>query len=188
MEEITMAFLMNKEQYAKYLMNKIPQKKEMFYKDKRFYRKRICDLTKQLLLNDNPPEVTQDTRMAFENYSKACIHYFKNLDKTDIIQEDYNGLELNISSENNIENGNGNSEEMNKLMMRSIKISEPNALEKMVKRTSTRVISKAIIPIQKEINLKDPILKNKGIRKKNNITNKYDEKVKVIQEKHDDQK
>ena len=60
--------------------------------------------------------------------------------------------------------------------MRSIKMSEPNALEKMVKRTSTRVISKAIIPIQKEINLKDPILKNKGIRKKNNITNIYEDK------------
>ena len=35
--------------------------------------------------------------------------------------------------------------------------------------------------MQKNINLKDPLLKNKGIRKKNNITNKYDEKV--IEEK-----
>jgi len=60
--------------------------------------------------------------------------------------------------------------------MRSIKITEPNALEKLVKRTTTKICQKApIIPMQKDINLKDPILKNKGIRKKNNITNKYEE-------------
>jgi len=29
--------------------------------------------------------------------------------------------------------------------------------------------------MQKDINLKDPVLKNKGIRKKNNINNKYEE-------------
>jgi hypothetical protein len=35
-----------------------------------------------------------------------------------------------------------------------------------------------IIPHQKEINLKDPLLKNKGIRKKKNIINNYDEDAK----------
>ena len=58
--------------------------------------------------------------------------------------------------------------------MRSFNITEPNALEKLVKRTSTKIAQKPLImPIQKDINLKDPILKNKGIRKKNNINNKY---------------
>ena len=35
-----------------------------------------------------------------------------------------------------------------------------------------------IIPQQKEINLKDPFLKNKGIDKKKNIINKYEEDTK----------
>ena len=66
--------------------------------------------------------------------------------------------------------------------MRSFNITEPNALEKLVKRTSTKIAQKPLImPIQKDINLKDPILKNKGIRKKNNINNKYEE----ISEKND---
>ena len=67
-------------------------------------------------------------------------------------------------------------------MMRSIKITEPNALEKLVKRTSTRVNTSAELktPQQKDINLKDPILKNKGICKKKNITNKYEENKSII--------
>jgi hypothetical protein len=40
-----------------------------------------------------------------------------------------------------------------------------------------------ILPREKDINLKDPILKNKGIREKKNITNKYEEKNKINQEK-----
>ena len=61
--------------------------------------------------------------------------------------------------------------------MRLVKITEPNSLEKLVKRTMIKNVDAKpnIPPKQKEINLKDPILKNKGIRKKKNITNKYDE-------------
>ena len=68
-------------------------------------------------------------------------------------------------------------------MMRSIKIQEPNSLEKLVKRTQTKHVKQMILPREKEINLKDPILKNKGIREKKNITNKYEEKNKINQEK-----
>ena len=189
LEEITLRCLMNKEYYNKYLNSKDPIKREKIEKDKKFYRKRICDLTKQLLLNDNPPEINLELKSTFENYSISCINYFKNLDKTDIIQNDY--LEYNnVDNTNNIEiNGEeegegeekGDIENSNKLFMRSIKVNEPNTLEKFIKRKSTKVVTKMIIPMQKNINLKDPLLKNKGIRKKNNITNKYDEKV--IEEK-----
>jgi hypothetical protein len=40
---------------------------------------------------------------------------------------------------------------------------------------TSKLEKKAIIPLQKDINLKDPNLKNKGICKKNNINNKYEE-------------
>jgi len=68
-----------------------------------------------------------------------------------------------------------NTDEANMLMMRTIKITEPNALEKLVKRTTTKLQKKPIMPLQKDINLKDPNLKNKGICKKNNIDNNYEE-------------
>ena len=189
--EITLECLMNKEQYAKYINIKSASSETAMIsnrKDKKFYKKRIYDLTKQLLNNEKPERMYPDITSSFELYIKVCIEYFKALDKTDILQEDYNGLIPNVIDTNNainIENAK-NTEEANKLMMRLIKITEPNSLEKLVKRTHSKEIKPQIPPKQKDINLKDPILKNKGIRKKKNITNKYDE-IK-IQENQDDKK
>jgi hypothetical protein len=120
-----------------------------------------------------------DVVFSFESYIKACIEYFKVLDKSDILQQDYQDLpdgdhfpaELNTDHISN-------SQEADQLMLRSIKIQEPNALEKLVKRTTTKLKKPMILPREKEINLKDPNLKNKGIRKKNNINNKYDDEKK----------
>jgi hypothetical protein len=166
---ITLEYLMNKEQYAKYINNKNPEKKAFNNKDKKFYKKRIYELTKQLLNNEKPEPLYADVKNAFDLYIKSCIENFKMIDKTDIIQEDYAGIydigEIDIKNEINID-GIQTLEDSDKLMMRSIKITEPNPLERMVKRTSTKVATPVIIPHQKDINLKDPVLKKKGIKKK----------------------
>jgi hypothetical protein len=47
--------------------------------------------------------------------------------------------------------------------MRSVKINMPT-LDKYVKRISTKPPEKLILPQQKEINLQDPELKNKGVK------------------------
>jgi len=182
LSEINLEFLMNKEQYGKYLYNKNqPDVKNNNRKDKKFYKKRIYDLTKQLLNNQQPDVLFPDVKQTFDNYIKSCIEYFKALDTTDIIQEDYNDMIDTIDSLNKIADINvddiNNAQTANKLMMRSIKIIEPNALEKLVIRTTTKCVKEPIIPKQKEINLTDPILKNKGICKKKNINNKYDENI-----------
>jgi len=44
----------------------------------------------------------------------------------------------------------------------------------LVKRTITKKADVIIHPHQKEVNLNDPNLKNKGICKKKNINNTYD--------------
>ena len=176
--EITLEYLMNKEQYGKYINTNSPNVKESARKDKRFYRKRIYDLTKQLLSDEPQNQMYFDVKFSFEIYIKSCIEYFKGLDKSDTIQEDYVDF-ANIDKLNDIDTININDvndvNDANKLMMRSITILEPNSLEKLVKRTSTKKQKPPFIPIQKDINLKDPNFKNKGIRKKKNITNKYDE-------------
>jgi len=183
--EITLEYLMNKDQYAKYIMNKSnngtgsSSTSNSNRKDKKFYKKRIYDLTKQLINNEKPEGIYSGIIDTFDLYTKICIEYFKTLDKTDIIQEDYNGLITDVSSNAEVHalQNAQNTEEANKLMMRLVKITEPNSLEKLVKRTMIKNVDAKpnIPPKQKEINLKDPILKNKGIRKKKNITNKYDE-------------
>jgi hypothetical protein len=164
---------------SKYLnTNTTVSHKSVNKKDKKFYKRRIFDLTKQLLNNEKPERMYPDVTSAFDMYANICIEYFKILDKTDIIQEDYDNILAMVDAKNEIPVEN-NQEEINKLLMRSIKITEPNALEKLVKRTSTQVAKKPpIIPIQKDINLHDPVLKNKGIRKKNNIMNTYEENSK----------
>jgi protoporphyrinogen oxidase len=188
-DEVTLECFMNKEQYGKHV-RKMPASfasKKVNNSDRKFYKKRIYDLTKQLLNNESVSEnIFPDVTNGFQNYIKACVDYFKTLDKTDILQEDYqtidNSIKIDRNNEINVDNIS-NTQEANQLMMRSIKIQEPNSLEKLVKRTSTKHVKQMILPREKDINLKDPILKNKGIREKKNITNKYEEKNKINKEK-----
>lgn len=180
-EQITLECLMNKEQYNKYLGNKINKMIENNKHDKRFYRKRILQLAKDILINTTQDTLPSDVLFAFENFVKMCIPYFKNIDKTDIIQNEYDSDDLlNIVS--NTDTGDidtYNVELSNKLLMRSIKM-EKNTLDKFVKfKTLTK--EPMIIPVQKEINLKDPSLRNKGIVKKKNIDNKYENNPQNIQ-------
>jgi hypothetical protein len=172
--EITLECLMNKQQYEKHIGKSDTVYRDTIRKDKRFYKKRIFDLTKKLLNNEKPETMYPDVGSAFDAYARVCVEYFKVLDRSDIIQEDYAEFKDDILK-NNSQNVSYNAEESNKLIMRSIKIAEPNALEKLIKRTRTKIEKKQIVPLKKNINLKDPTLKNKGICKKNNINNKYDE-------------
>ena len=187
---IDLEYLINKELYGKSIDSKMqPHININNKKDKKFYKKRIYDLTKQLLSNEQPSTLFPDVRNTFDNYIKTCISYFKVIDTSDIIQEDYDNLLGPINNATSFDNVAGvdntdNIDEINKLMMRSIKIMEPNALEKLVKRTIIKKEIEPIIPQQKDINLKDPVLKNKGIRKKKNITNKYDENVILEKNNH----
>ena len=181
-EQITLECLMNKEQYNKYLGNKINKMIENNKHDKRFYRKRILQLSKDMLMNTPPDTLPSDVLFAFENFIKMCIPYFKNVDKTDIIQNEYDNDLLNIISntdQGTMDTDTYDVELSNKLMMRSIKM-ERNTLDKFVK-FKTLVKEPMIIPVQKEINLKDPSLRNKGIVKKKNIENKYENNPQNIQ-------
>ena len=130
-------------------------------------------------------------KYAYDNFINASINYFKTIDSTDLLQEEYKTLDeqeaINI---NDIpELGEDIAvEEADKLMMRSIKITT-QTLDKYVKRKSTKPEEKLILPKQKEVNLLDPELKVKGIQsnnnnniKKKNITNKYDELINTKKE------
>jgi hypothetical protein len=158
-------------------------------KDQKFYRRRILSLTKELLYPEEvaeKPTTTAPTATStndpnivglFQIYSKACIEYFKTLDKNDIIQEDYSTLtpETAEMSPEDIKT----QAEIDQLFMRSIHVKEATTLDKFVKRSTTAPKEDPILPKQKDINLRDPALKNKGIRKKKNITNKYEEESKT---------
>jgi len=173
---ITLEYLMKKDHYAKYIEQIKPVNREKYLKERKFYKKRIYDFTKKML-NGEKTGVLQDVVFAFENYIRYCVEYFKMLDKTDILQEDYSKMNANCEVLSSV--SPDSLEENDQLFMRSFKVSQPNSLEKIVKRTTTKVITKRELPKQKEINLKDPVLKKKGIKKnnilleKNNIKDMY---------------
>ena len=100
--QVTLDCLLNKHQYEKYISKKIS--KDVDKKEKRFYRKRILNLTKDLLSSE--VEVTNllpDVKYAFDNYIRACIHSFKVLDSNDIIQSEYENIKkIEQSREENL--------------------------------------------------------------------------------------
>lgn len=176
--QITLDCLLNKGQLNNYINNEIS--KSINRKDKKFYRKRIFDLTKCLLINkDKPVDLFPDIKYTFDNYVKSCIQYFKAIDNNDIIQDEYKDLEnideiMNEHLENELDVSEVNidsKEKADKLMLRSVELKPTlNNFVQKIKIKSEEIV----LPKQKEINLKDPTLKTKGIKKKN-ITNKYDE-------------
>ena len=172
--QITLDCLLNKEVYEK--MQHFKKQKNINKKDKKFYRKRILNLTRELLLkkDDDYSEINPDIKFCFDNYVKTCIQYFKIIDNNDIIQSEYKDMEFPPEIGCNVNDVSGNVVDADKLLMRSIKIDVPT-LDKYVTRISTKKKEEIILPKQKVINLNDPELKIKGL-KKNNITNIYEDK------------
>jgi len=193
--QVTLDCLLNKSQYSKFFINKT--EKISNKKDKKFYRKRIFSLTKELLLSKEKPEnLFPDIEYAFNNYVNSCIHYFKIIDSNDILQTEYSSFNETETLDKilGLEDDLMYKEDADKLMMRSINISNPS-LDHFITRKITKKPEEMILPKQKDINLSDPILKNKGViisDKKKNINNKYGEtnntEKKINQDKKEDYK
>jgi hypothetical protein len=185
LNQVSLDFLINKKQYKTHCISFTENtiNKKINKKDKKFYRRRILSLTKDLLSKEEVDIVIPpDIKYMFDNFIKACVHYFKILDRNDIIQEDYNEFDefddkIKENNETNDESHKILKEENEKLLMRSVKMVNPS-LDNFIKINMTKQTKELIIPQQKEINLKDPILKNKGIDKKKNIINNYEEDAK----------
>jgi len=179
--QITLDCLLNKEQYAKYLNSSVKKTMESNKRDRKFYKKRIMQMTKDMLASDDIEiPITSDMLFAFDNFTRTCISYFKMMDKTDILQTDYpppittttTNLLDDLSLDNTLL-----LEESNKSIMRSVKLT-PITMDKFVKRISTASNENPpFIPLKREVNLKDPELRNKGIRKKKNVDTLYDANV-----------
>ena len=171
--KITMDCLLNTKQKQKMNNNDLINNNLKYdKKDKKFYRRRIINLTKEMLLNNNSDDVLYDVKEAFDNYIKTCIGFFKVKDEVDIIQSDICYFdEINLLEKTDMDDI-VTAEEADKLMMRTIKINKL-PLDNFVTIKILKNDTVTIMPMQKEINLRDPILKNKGIRKKKNIDKDY---------------
>ena len=168
--QITLDCLLNKEQYSKYLNATMSKTMESSKRDRKFYKRRILQMTKDLLLSEeiNTPS---DMLFAFDQFARSCISYFKMIDKTDILQTDYPPLDEPLINAEELTPFKDSAESL----MRSVKINTIT-MDKFVKRISTAPVKAPVIPQMRDINLKDPELRNKGIRKKKNVDTMYAEK------------
>ena len=124
-----------------------------------FYRKRIFQLTKDLLRGEKKDNKIQK---AFQNYALTCIDYFKFSDKMEIIQKDYENIKNPIEKKTNF-----NLDDTNNLIMKQKKQHVPKITDNIkIKITSTRTIKPPIIPKKRNFDLKNPKFKNKGLKKK----------------------
>ena len=131
--------------------------------EKKFYRKRIYNLSRDLLSSSNI--ANEDVRSAFDNYVNTCIYYFKSLDSNDILQEEYKNVIDEPSVVVDTVCDVNACDDANNLLVRSVKVSNAS-LDKFFKK---KVIKNdtLVLPQQKDINLKDPTLRTKGIMKVN---------------------
>jgi hypothetical protein len=174
LNRLTIEYLTNIKQKTKIQQEKHKLASSLNKKDKKFYRRRILNLTKEMLLNNYPDDLLQDVNDSFDNFLKSCIGYFKLKDETEIIQEEYkiDSLLDEIIQQKLDEDDIVTPEEADKLMMRSITLHK-KPLDNFVKIKYLKTKEDIILPIQKEINLKEPHLKKKGIPEKKIISQSY---------------
>ena len=122
-----------------------------------FYRKRIFQLTKHFLQGKSINSTMDKT---FQNYAQSCIRYFKFMDKAEIIQQDYKGLEKKKKTSTPKLNMKDNNKLIMKQNIKDIPKITDHIHVKWVKNTQPKNM---IIPVQRNINLKDPKFKHKTI-------------------------
>ena len=153
--KITLQYLLNPNMLVKKNQTILDNNLE---KDIKFYRKRINQLTKDMIKGNFP---NNDLKMIFENYTYELIYYFKQQDTKDIYQEEY--LDLSLNKPNNNNNITNNEiESINNLLITNKNDSIPT-LEKFVKKINITPDNN-IIPQKKNINIKDPKLRIKGVK------------------------
>ena len=178
--EFDLMYLTNNLDYKK-VKNKFLEPE--LYDDVKFYRKRIEKQIEDLL---NGKNVENQLDNCFKRYLFLSIQHFKFIDKRDIIQKEYEGIKVKKQPQRSFD-----LKKMDKMLEKK--------KEKIGKITDSLDIKihyknerKVVLPQKKVINLKDEMLKTKGLEKKecevnisiNDIQKKNKEKNKTEKKKN----
>lgn len=167
-DKITLDYFTNKSQYNTVLEKQSIFNSKQFLKEKRFYRKRILNTTRELFSGEiNNQEVVN----SFNSYVKSIINYLKFIDKKDILQEEYDELnneekEKKVSFEKTENEKKKDYDKANNYIINQNLKSNISTLDNYIIKTNEDEKQEEILPLKKIINLKDPELKKKGIKKK----------------------
>jgi hypothetical protein len=188
---ITLECLVNPDVYEKFINKTIgpPDRTLVSKTERKFYRKRILNATKQMLKNDFNG-INEHVKEGFIHYMMTLITYFKYLDTHEILQNDYkdmNASNLQINEHNdNIDDDFGLDDDDN--VNEDISINKTNemlynapqhnkkiTLDNFVITKKQKTNQAKFYPHKKEVDLTNPELKNKGLKnEKNDKKNKKD--------------
>lgn len=193
---ITLEIMANSDTYNKYLKKNNLDHDAVLKSEKKFYRKRITAMAKDILnnnINNNSDSPIDDIIInAFNNFARLCISHFKFKDTMDNIQGDYTdvGIEnksnttiINHEKIDEVQDNTNTINEANKLFMKQVDKKVITMDNFIIKTTPPQ--NEIIVPKTKEFNLKDPKYKKKDIKKSsknykkdsNNINETIDIKV-----------
>lgn len=180
-DSITLDYFTNKSQYANLLKKKDYYQSKQFNNDKKFYKKRILDLSKRLFRDEIENEQLVS---GFHNYIKLCIDYLKVLDTNDLLQEKYadsnehgehGGYDTHIEhNEHNdidiidtscISIKNVSYQNCDHLFAKAEQVKKVN-LDSFIINNTIENLPKKILPVKEQVNIKTKIHKTKGIMKK----------------------
>ena len=164
-DKLNLLYLTNQTYQNKYnkLENDKTKKSEITIDDKdiEFYRKRIFQMTKELLRGKN---INSDINNSFRNFAGVCINYFQFEDAKEVYQKEYENMKTNEKKPDL----SFNEVEVNKFMMKSEKPEEPKTIKDFlnVKSTYKEKRRKIPIPKRKKIDFKNEKFRTKGIESK----------------------
>ena len=199
-DHVTLDLMVNQPQYERYLRAKEADLTGKYEKAKRFYKKRIMEMTRDLLKGETVNDIF--VLQSFEAYAKACITHFRNKDKNDTLQEEYVAECVAVGylppiEETDLDNddddgddGDGDDDTsvaLNDSSKKKLEIllsfdkhkAQTPTLDTYVIKTTPPPNIKNNVPIPhvKEVNLDDPKFKTKDIKPKS-------KSIKPIKSKH----
>ena len=191
-DHVTLDLMVNQPQYERYLRAKESDLTGKYEKAKRFYKKRITEMTRDLLKGETVNDIF--VLQSFEAYAKACITHFRNKDKNDTLQEEYIAECVAVGylppiEETDTEEGDDDTAvALNDASKKKLEIllsfdkhkaQTPTLDTYVIKTTPPERSNPVRIPHVKEVNLDDPKFKTKDIKPKTIKPNKSNNASKI---------
>ena len=158
--DIDLLYFSNKQLSQKYNKTQKVENKNIVVseEDREFYKKRIYQMTKELLRGKKINSIIDES---FNEFLNVSIKHLKFIDKKDIIQNDYKDIK---EKERKLDE-NFKLMDKNKLMMKDKK-NKKKTIKEFVNIVNKKKQPKVFLPEKKVINLKSTELKEKGIKSK----------------------
>jgi len=158
--DIDLLYFSNKQLSQKYNKTQEIENKNIVVsdEDREFYKKRVYQMTKELLRGKKINSMIDES---FNEFLNITIKHLKFVDKKDIIQNDYKDIK---EKERKVDE-NFELMDKNKLMMKDKK-NKKKTIKEFVNIVNKKKQTKVFLPEKKVINLKSTELKEKGIKSK----------------------